>query len=72
MLNKSEINQAFFGAGLEGDYNFLQEDLEKLANAFVIKATQKIARQERDLCLQIVRAHNPEVARVLEERRGKL
>ena len=33
-LKKDDIFQAFFAAGLEGDYNFLEDDLLKLAKAF--------------------------------------
>ena len=78
-LKKDDIFQAFFAAGLEGDYNFLEDDLLKLAKAFaglrdnelndrVYKATQ----QERNRCIEFVRSLNPVVAQALEDKKGPL
>lgn len=78
-FKKDDIFQAFFAAGLEGDYNFLEDDLLKLAKAFaglrdnelndrVYKATQN----ERNRCIEFVRSLNPVVAQALEDKKGPL
>ena len=78
-FKKDDVFQAFFGAGLEGDYNFLEDDLMKLASVFaelrdnelnerVYKATQ----QERARCVSFVRSLNPVVAQALEDKKGPL
>ena len=78
-LKKDDLFQAFFAAGLEGDYNFLEDDLLKLAKAFaglrdnelndrVYKATQN----ERNRCIEFVRSLNPVVAQALEDKKGPL
>jgi hypothetical protein len=72
MLTKEEIITTFINTHLEENYNLLEDDLVKLANAFVNAAKQKIARQERAECLKFVRSLNTEVAKALDEKRGKL
>jgi hypothetical protein len=78
-IKKDDIFQAFFGAGLEGDYNFLEDDLIKLCTVFgelrdnelnerVYKATQ----QERARCVKFVRSLNPAVAQALADKKGPL
>ncbi|NBS75565.1 MAG: hypothetical protein EBT78_16585 [Betaproteobacteria bacterium] len=78
-LKKEDVSQAFFAAGLEGDYNFLEDDLMKLAKVFgelrdnelnerVYKATQN----ERARCVDFVRSLNPAVAQALEDKKGPL
>jgi hypothetical protein len=78
-FKKDDVFQAFFATGLEGDYNFLEDDLLKLASAFaelrdnelnerVYKATQ----QERARCVAFVRSLNPLVAQALEDKKGPL
>jgi hypothetical protein len=78
-IKKEDIFQAFFAAGLEGDYNFIEDDLIKLCTVFgelrdnelnerVYKATQ----QERARCVAFVRSLNPLVAQALEEKKGPL
>ena len=78
-FKKDDVFQAFFAAGLEGDYNFLEDDLMKLASVFaelrdnelnerVYKATQ----QERARCVAFVRSLNPLVAQALEDKKGPL
>ena len=78
-FKKEDVFQAFFAANLEGDYNFLQDDLLKLAKAFadlrdnelnerVYRATQN----ERARCVEFVRSLNPTVAQALEEKKGPL
>lgn len=66
MLSNQEIKQIFINTKLEENYNFLEEDLVKLANAFVAAAEVKIRNHERDRCTTIVKSLNKEVARVLE------
>lgn len=78
-FKKDDVFQAFFAAGLEGDYNFLEDDLLKLADAFadlrdnemnerVYRATQ----QERARCVEFVRSLNPVVAQALQDKKGPL
>jgi hypothetical protein len=71
-LTTKEINDTFINADLEENYNFLEEDLEKLANAFVMAAMPKIAQTERAMCIDFVRTLNGPVAQALEDRRGAL
>ena len=72
MLNKKEVTDAFMSIQLEENYNFLEQDLIDLANAFVRAATPKIAKAERDECIEFVRSLNHLVADKLQEKRGKL
>ena len=78
-FKKDDVFQAFFAAGLEGDYNFLEDDLMKLASVFaelrdnelnerIYKATQN----ERARCVDFVRSLNPLVAQALEDKKGPL
>lgn len=66
MLTKEEIKQIFINTTLEENYNFLEEDLVKLANAYVSAVEPKIREKEKDRCVKIARSLNKEVARVLE------
>jgi len=70
-LKKDDVFQAFFAAGLEEDYNFLEEDLMKLANAFVAMATPEIAKEERNECIKVARSVNHLVADKIAEVRGQ-
>lgn len=72
ILTDDEIKVAFRGVWLEENYAFLEDDLIKLANAFVQAATPKIAKAERDLCIEFVRSLNGQVADALEAKRGPL
>jgi hypothetical protein len=78
-FKKNDVFQAFFAAGLEGDYNFLEDDLMKLAKVFgelrdnelnerVYRATQG----ENKRCIEFVRSLNPAVAQALEDKKGPL
>lgn len=78
-IKKEDVMQAFFAAGLEEDYNFLEEDLMKLAKVFcalrdeeVKEKTHRATMFERNRCIEFVRSLNPEVARALEEKKGPL
>ena len=70
MLTKEEVTNVFMNTPLEENYNFLQEDLVKLANAFVASAKKKIALEERTECIKFVRSLNTHVAKALEEKRA--
>ena len=72
MLTPQEINEVFINTNLEGDYNFLQDDLVKLAKAFVDAAAPKIAFAERTECIMFVSSLNSLVGEALMEKRGKL
>jgi hypothetical protein len=71
-LTIEEIRDTFINTKLEENYNFLEEDLEKLASAFVMAAMPKIAKIERNLCINFVRTLNGPVAQALEDKRGAL
>jgi hypothetical protein len=78
-LKKDDVMQAFFAAGLEEDYNFLEEDLMKLATAFgklrdeeIKERVFRATKLERSLCVEFVRVLNPTVARALEDKKWPL
>jgi hypothetical protein len=71
-LTIEEIRDTFINTKLEENYNFLEEDLEKLASAFVMAAMPKLVQTERNLCIDFVRTLNGPVAQALEDRRGAL
>lgn len=54
MLSKKEVNKIFHEVHLEDNYNFLEEDLHKLANAFVKAARPAIMKEELAQCAEIV------------------
>jgi hypothetical protein len=66
MLTPREIKDAFINCKLEENYNFLEEDLVKLANAFITAVEPKITQKEKDRCVKIVSGLNKEVAKALE------
>lgn len=70
ILTPQEISEAFINTPLEEDYNFLQDDLVKLANAFIEKAKPKIELEERILCVDVARSVNHLVAAKIAEVRG--
>lgn len=72
ILTPEEVKEAFRKVWLEENYAFLEDDLVKLANGFVEAATPKIAKIERDLCIEFVRSLNGQVADALEAKRGPL
>lgn len=72
ILTDQEVIHAFNKAWLEGKYDFLVEDLEKMAHEFVKMAAPKIAREERKHCIEFVNSLNTTVANALQEKRGKL
>lgn len=71
-LTDKEVIYAFNRAHLEGKYDFLVEDLEKLAQEFIKAAASKIAKEERKQCITFVRSLNTNVADALQAKRGNL
>lgn len=71
-LTVEEINEAFRKVHLDELHDFLQDDLVKLANAFVMAAMPAIVRLERNLCIDFVNSLNTEVGKALQEKRGGL
>lgn len=69
ILTTEEVKEAFRGIWLEENYAFLEEDLVKLANGFIAVAAPKIARAEREMCIEFVRSLNGLVADALQEKR---
>jgi hypothetical protein len=69
-LTTDEIKEAFHKVNLEENYSFLEEDLVKLANAFVNKAAPEIAKVEREACIDVARSYNHLVADKIAEVRG--
>ena len=72
LLDQETVKKVFFSLWLEGEYDFIMEDLEKIANAYAEAAAPKIARKERDACLEIANSLNYLVANKIEEVRGKM
>lgn len=71
MITKEQVKEAFMNIMLEENYNFLEEDLVTLAEAFVKAATPAIEKQERDKCVDIARSVNYLVAERIEQVRAQ-
>ena len=71
-LTIEQIKESFRKVHLEENHNFLEEDLVRLANAFIVAAMPSIRRAELIMCVDYVRTLNAEVAKALEDKRGKL
>ena len=71
-LDKNQIKETFRNIYLEETYNFLEEDLEKLADGFIMAAMPAIVKTERDMCIKFVNSLNTNVARALCEYRENL
>jgi hypothetical protein len=71
-LNAQEVKEAFRKIYLEENYDFLEEDLVRLADGFIMAALPMIIRTERDMCVKFVGSLNPNVARALAEYRENL
>jgi len=65
MLTKQQITEAFVNANLIENYNFLEDDLVKLANAIVEKAKPMFAKDELASCVEVVNSLNPAVGNKL-------
>jgi hypothetical protein len=78
-FKKEDVMQAFFAAGLEEEYNFLEDDLMKLATAFAKLRDEEVkekvfraVKAENERCVMFVHSLNPEVAKALEAKKGPL
>ena len=71
MLNNQQIRDAFINAHLEENYNFLEEDFVKIANAFIAAAKPDLIKEERAACVEVARAYNNLVADKILEVRSK-
>ena len=71
-ITKEEVNEAFRKIYLEENYSFLEEDLMKLADGFIMAAMPAIRRTELAMCVDFVKSLNPDVANALYEKRSKL
>lgn len=69
MLNKDEVIKAFMNIQLEENYNFLEEDLVMLANAFVKAAKPLIEQEERSKCIDIANMYDDFIGTKIMERR---
>jgi hypothetical protein len=67
MITKEQVNEAFRNVTLEENYNFLEEDLVKLAHAFIDAAKPSIVAIERQECVKVVRSMNSFVAEKLQD-----
>lgn len=70
-LTSEQVGHAFRTVLLEENYNFLQDDLVKMANAFVKAAAPEIIKAERAECIKVARSVNHLVAERIEQVRGK-
>lgn len=70
-LNPEQVGEAFRSVVLEENYNFLEEDLVKLANAFVKAAAPVIAKKEREECVKVARTVNHLVAERIRQVRDR-
>jgi len=66
-MTPERINEVFRGLNLEENYNFLEDDLIKLARAYA----EEGAKQERAGCIKVVTSLNRVVGEKLAEVRGK-
>lgn len=74
-LSKDEIVKVFLSSiavHLDETHDFSAEDLEKIANGFIMAAMPSIVKTERELCIEFVRSLNTQVADALEAKRGPL
>lgn len=69
-FDEKKAAEAFRKVWLEGKYDFLLDDLVKLANAFAEAAAPDIAKEERRRCVSFVRSLNTYVAQALEDKRS--
>ena len=71
-LNPEEVKEAFRKIYLEETHDFLEEDLQKLADVFIMAAMPSIVKTERDMCVKFVNSLNTNVARALGDYRENL
>jgi hypothetical protein len=71
-ITKEQVNEAFRKIYLEENYSFLEDDLMKLADGFIMAAMPEIRRTELTMCVNFVKSLNSDVAAALYEKRRKL
>jgi len=71
-ITKEQVNEAFRNIYLEENYSFLEDDLMKLADGFIMAAMPAIRRTELTMCVNFVKSLNSDVALALYEKRSKL
>lgn len=71
-LTPKQVGVAFRQIHLEENYNFLEDDLVKLANGFARAAAPEIMKAERAECVKFVKSLNPLVGEALEAKRNAL
>ena len=71
-VNEELIKQVYFQCGNQIKDGIYPDDIELIeySEKLILTAGQAIAKAERDEILKIVDALNPEIARVIRERRG--
>ena len=69
-LTPQQAAEAFINANLEDEFNFLQDDLMKLSQAFIDAAKDALIKGESVVCVKYVRSLNTLVADKLEEYRN--
>ena len=72
MITVEQMREVFMNTPLEEDYNFLEEDLMKLANAFAAIRDEELkekvylaVRKETRRCVEFVSSLNPDVGNAL-------
>lgn len=70
-LSAAQVGDAFRTVMLEENYNFLEEDLVKLANAFVKAAAPMIQKDEREKCIEVAKSVNHLVAERIRQVRSR-
>lgn len=72
-LTPEEVAKAFrTKCYLEENYNFLAEDLEKIAQAMIETAAEKIKEEEKAKCVTFVKSLNTLVGQALEDFKGEV
>lgn len=71
-VNEDIIKQAYFACNNLLKDGIYPEEIEliEFSEKLILLVGQKIAKAEREECLKVVESLNPDVARVLRERRG--
>jgi hypothetical protein len=71
-VNEDIIKQAYFQCNNQLKGGIYPEEIEliEFSEKLILIAGPAIAKAEREKCLQIVESMNPNIARVLRERRG--
>lgn len=71
-VNENLIKQVYFHCGNKLKDGIYPEEIEliEFSEKLILAVGPTIAKAERDECIKIVEHLNPEIARVLRERRG--